>query len=55
MIRLSDELWSIANNSKSFANESESIISNLGLYKRSHIYLIYNFEKHYHRSNGIKV
>ena len=41
MILLSDELWSIANNSKSFANGSKSIIrNNLGLYKRSDIYLI---------------
>ena len=38
---LSDELWSIANNSKSFANGSKSIIANnLGLYKLSDIYLI---------------
>ena len=41
MILLSDELWSIANNSKSFANGSKLIIrNNLGLYKRSDIYLI---------------
>ena len=41
MILLSDEVWSIANNSKSFANGSKSIIrNNLGLYKRSDIYLI---------------
>ena len=41
MILLSDELWSMANNSMSFANESKSIIRNyLGLYKRSDIYLI---------------
>ena len=41
MILLSDELWSIANNSKSFANENKSIIrNNLGLYKRYDIYLI---------------
>ena len=41
MILLSDELWSIANNSKSFANGSKSIIrNNLGLYKCSDIYLI---------------
>ena len=37
----SDELWSVANNSKSFANGSKSIIrNNLGLYKHSDIYLI---------------
>ena len=36
-----NELWSIANNSKSFANRSKSIIrNNLGLYKLSDIYLI---------------
>ena len=41
MILLSDELWSIANNSKSFANGSKSIIrNNLGFYKHSAIYLI---------------
>ena len=38
MIVLSDKLWSIANNSKGFANESKSIIrNNLGLYKCSNI------------------
>ena len=41
MILLSDEPWSIANNFKSFANGIKSIIrSNLGLCKRSGIYLI---------------
>ena len=41
MILLSDELWSIANNSKSFENGSKSIIrNNLGLYKHADIYLI---------------
>ena len=36
MILLSDELWSIANNSKSFANKSKSILrNNLSLYKCS--------------------
>ena len=41
MILLSDKLWSIANNSKSFANRSKLIIrNNLGLYKLSDIYLI---------------
>ena len=41
LILLSDELWSIANNSKSFTNGSKSIIrNNLGLYKRFDIYLI---------------
>ena len=45
----------IANNSKSFANGSKSIIrNNLGLYKLSDIYLIQNFQKH-HGSNGIKI
>ena len=40
MILLSDKLWSIANNSKSFANGSKSIIwNNLRLYKHSDIYL----------------
>ena len=56
MILLSDELWLIANNSKSFANGSKSITRNsLGLYKCSDIYLIYNFQKHYHGSNGTKI
>ena len=41
MILLSEELWSIANNSKSFASGSKSIIrNNLGLYKHSDIRLI---------------
>ena len=40
MILLSGELWLVANNSKSFANGSKSIIrSNLGLCKCSEIYL----------------
>ena len=39
MILLSDELWSTANNSKSFTNGIKSIIrNNLDLYKRSDIY-----------------
>ena len=38
---LSDKLWLIANNCKSFANRSKSIIrNNLGLCKRSEMYLI---------------
>ena len=41
MILLSDELSLIANNSKSFANESKSAIrKNLGLGKYSEMYLI---------------
>ena len=41
MILLSNELWLIANNSKSFVNRSKSIIrNNLGLPKYSEIYLI---------------
>ena len=42
MILLSDELWSIATSSKSFANGSKSIIrnNNLGLLKCSDIYII---------------
>ena len=40
IILLSDELWLIADNSQSFANGSKSIINNLGLCKRSKIYLI---------------
>ena len=40
MILLSEQPWSIANNSKSFANGSKSIINNLDLYKHSDIYLI---------------
>ena len=44
------------NNSNSFANKSKLIIrNNLGLYKHSDIYLIYNFQKHYHGSNGVKI
>ena len=40
MILLSDKLWLITNNPKSFANGSKSIIrNNLGLGKRSEIYL----------------
>ena len=54
MILLSDELWSIANNSKSFANGTKLIIkNNLGLYKHSDIYLIWDFQKH--GSNGTKI
>ena len=54
MVLPSDELWLIANNSKSFANGSESIIrNNLGLFKHFEIYLIQSFQKH--RSNGIKI
>ena len=41
MILLSHELSSIASNSKKFANGSKVIIrNNLGLYKRSDIYLV---------------
>ena len=41
MILLAVELWLIANNSKSFANENKPIIrNNLGLYNCSEIYLI---------------
>ena len=41
MILHSVKIWSIANNSKSFANGSKSIArNNLGLYKCSDIYLI---------------
>ena len=40
MILLSDEPWSIANNSKTFTNGIKSIINNLALYKPSDIYLI---------------
>ena len=41
VILLSDELRSVANNSKSFASRSKSIIrNNLGLCKHSEIYLI---------------
>ena len=47
MILLSEELRLIANNYKSFANESKSIKkNNLGLCKNSEIYLIQNFQKH---------
>ena len=49
MILLSDELWSIANNSKSFANGSKSIIrNNLGFYERSDIYLFRTFKNIMH-------
>ena len=41
MIHLSEKLWLIANNSKSFMNKSKSIIrNNLGLCKHFQIYLI---------------
>ena len=41
MILFSDELWLIANNSKSFANTSKTIIrNNLGLWKHPEVYLI---------------
>ena len=40
MILLSDELWLIDNNSEGFGNGSKSMIRNLGLCKRSEIYLI---------------
>ena len=44
MILLSDELWLIVNNSKSFANRSMLIIrNNLGLCKHSEIYLTSKF------------
>ena len=56
MILLSDELWLIANNSKSFVNRSKSIIrNNSGLHKHFEIYLIYNFQKQCHGSNSIKI
>ena len=56
MILLSDELWLIANNSKGFAKGSKSIIrNNLGVCKRSEIYLIKNFQKHCHEYNGIRI
>ena len=43
---LSDELWLIANNSKSFVKGSKSIIrNNLHLCKGSEIYLVWNFWK----------
>ena len=55
MILLSDKLWLIANNSKSFANRSKSIINNLGMCKRSEITLFRNFKKHCHGSNDLLV
>ena len=56
MILLSDELWLIANDSKGFKNGSKSIIrNNLGLCKRSEIYLNYNFQKHCYGSTGKKI
>ena len=56
MIHLSDELWLIANNSKSFANGSKLIIrNNLGLCKHSEKYLIYNFQKHCYGSTTIEI
>ena len=45
IILLSDELWLIANNSKSFANGNKSIMrNNLGLCKCSEIYLFRTFK-----------
>ena len=56
MILLSNKLWLIANNSKSFANGSKSVIrNNLCLCNCSDMYLIYNFPKHCHGSNSIKI
>ena len=53
MILLLDKLWLKAN--KYFANGSKSIVrNNLGLFKRSEIYLILNF-KNSHGSNGMKI
>ena len=50
MILLSDELSLVTNNSKIFS----IIRNNLDLCKHSEIYLILNFQKHYHGFNGIK-
>ena len=56
MVLLSDELWLIANNSKSFVVGSKSIIrNNLGFCECSEIYLIKNFQKHCHKYNRIKI
>ena len=56
IILLSDELWLTANNFKSFANGSKTIIrNNLGLCKHFEIYLFWNFQKGFCRSNGIKI
>ena len=45
MILLSDQLWSIANNSKNFANGSKLMIrNNLGLYELPGIYLFRTFK-----------
>ena len=53
-ILLSDKLWSIVITSKSFSNESKSVIkNNLGLCKRSEIYL--RTLKNSHGSNGMKI
>ena len=55
MILLSDTLWLIANNSKSFVNGNKSLIrNNLGLCKYPEIYPILNFQKHCHGSNNKK-
>ena len=55
MILLSDILWLIANNSKSFVNGNKSMIrNNLGLCKYPEIYPILNFQKHCHGSNNKK-
>ena len=50
MILLSDELSLVANNSKIFS----IIRNNLDSCKHSEIYLILNFQRHYHGFNGIK-
>ena len=61
MILLPDELWLKANNSKSFANGSKSIIrNNLGLCKHYNQFckqftLFRTFEKHCRGSNSIKI
>ena len=56
MSLLLDKLWLTANNSKSFANRSKSVIRrNLNLCKHSEIYLIWYFQKHYLESNGVEI
>ena len=54
MILLSDKLWSIANNSKSFTNGSKSIIwNNLGLCALK--FTLFRTFKNIHWSNGVKI
>ena len=56
MIFLSDELWLLANNSKSFDKGNKSIIRHyLSLCKHAEICLVNNFQKYFYGSNGMEI